>query len=338
MIEFQLHAGDPYRKGYVDGIEVFLKRMNQEAESSRNCVMTPQIQERNRSRLRELLGTDLYSANPSQAPQVSFAGENDLAMIYRLQVFLTDEIPFYALLLLPKNTPAPTPLIIAQHGGGGTPELCSDLCGKNNYNGMVRRCLQRGAAVLAPQLLLWVTKETETQRGHDIPYDRVKLDAQLKRFGSSITGLEIVGIQRCLDYACTLEDIDADRIGMMGLSYGGYFTLHTMALEPRIKAGYSAAAFNSRDVHCLVDWSYKSAAFQLQDAEIAALCAPRKLYIQVGRDDTVFDYRSAIAEAERAAEYFAQLGAKEHFCFDVWSGGHTVSHHDEGYNFLFGEL
>ncbi len=330
--------GDSYRKAYIDGIENCLARLNKEAQRHRLNSMDPRIQERNRNILKALLGIDLFEDATVLPPLLTEAGETDLARVYRLTVYITDEIPFYALLHLPKTAKAPVPLIVAQHGGGGTPELCSDLYGKNNYNGMVRRCLQRGAAVLAPQLLLWSTKEIETMRCHPIPFDRTKTDSQLRRFGSSITGLEICGIRRCLDYVCQRPDIDEERIGMIGLSYGGYFTLHTMALDQRIKAGYSAGAFNSRDVHCLCDWSYPSAAFLLQDAEVAALCAPRKLYIQVGMEDSVFNYRTAVTEAQQAETYYRQLGAAENFSFDLWSGGHTVSDHDHGYDFLFSAL
>ena len=331
-------SADNYRKAYIDGIHNCLTRLNREAQLHRRNSMDVRLQERNRNVLKSLLGIDLLDAPSSLPPLLTKAGETDLAAVYRLTVYINDEIPFYALLHLPKSAKAPLPLIIAQHGGGGTPELCSDLYGKNNYNGMVRRCLSRGAAVLAPQLLLWSTAESETQRCHPIPYNRTKIDSQLRRFGSSITGLEVCGIHRCLDYICELPDIDEERIGMIGLSYGGYFTLHTMALDQRIKAGYSAGAFNSRDAHCLCDWCYSGAAYHMQDAEVAALCAPRKLYLQVGMDDNVFDYRNAIAEADQAKAYYRQLNAEENICFDVWSGGHTLSDHDHGFDFLFTAL
>jgi predicted esterase len=331
-------TANPYRKAYLDGIERCIKGLNREAQIHRRGNMDVSRQEHNRSVLKSLLGMALFENAPTSDPILTEAGETDLAKLYHLTVFVTPEIPFYALLQIPKGAKSPLPLIVAQHGGGGTPELCSDLCGKNNYNGMVRRCLQRGAAVLAPQLLLWSLNETETMRGHDIPFDRTVIDSYLRSFGSTITGLEITGISRCLDYVSSRTDIDSERIGMVGLSYGGYFTLHTMAVEQRIKAGYSAGAFNSRDAHCLSDWCYPGAAYQLQDAEIASLCAPRKLYLQVGMEDTVFDYRNAIAEAEQAKDYYRQLGAEENIRFDVWPGGHTLSNHDLGFDFLFSSL
>ena len=129
--------------------------------------------------------------------------------------------------------------------------------------------------------------------------------------------------------------VDAEKIAMIGLSYGGYFTLHTMAADTRIKAGYCAGVFNDRDVYDWADWSYKGSALCFQDAEVAALCAPRKLYVQVGMEDQVFDYHSAIPEAERVKDYFEAFGVPEHFKFDVWEGGHTVSDHDRGFDFIF---
>ena len=126
---------------------------------------------------------------------------------------------------------------------------------------------------------------------------------------------------------------------MTGISYGGYFTLHTMAAEPRIKVGYSNACFNNRDRYpVFTDWSYQNSGNRFQDAEVAALCAPRKLFLSVGTKDPVFDYRFAIPEAERIKDYYKAFGREEHLVFSVWEGGHTASDSDEGFDFLFRAL
>jgi hypothetical protein len=57
--------------------------------------------------------------------------------------------------------------------------------------------------------------------------------------------------------------------------------------------------------------------------------------VQVGKEDPVFDYQSAISEAERVRDYFESFGVPENYKFDVWEGGHTISDHDEGYELLF---
>lgn len=333
---------DDYRRNYLAGIEQYVARMNLECARARRAYLAPDQLARDpegyRSAYLRMLGLDKLTSDGAIKADLVHVGQDDVCRIYRLTVEILEGIPFYALLMIPKAVKQPMPLVIAQHGGGGTPELCCDVYGKNNYNHMARRILDRGAAVLAPQLLLWSRVESPTQRAHPIEFDRRNIDKDLKRFGISITALEIHGIQRCMDFVTTLEVIDPKRIGMIGLSYGGYFTLHTMAADPRIQAGYCGAVFNSRDSHCFADWSYFRSALQFQDAEVAALCAPRKLFVQLGKEDPVFDYRNAIPEAERAAKYYEVLGCPENFCFDLWEGGHTVSYDDRGYDFLFSAL
>lgn len=332
-------AADNYRAGYAEGILEYIQRMDAECKDIRRKSMSPEDlvanQDFYRGKYKEMLGLNLFLENVPKSVEINYVGADEVCRIYRLKVYTTKEIPFYSMLMLPLHIDEPVPLVIAQHGGGGTPELCSDMNGKNNYNHMVQRILKRGYAVLAPQLLLWSMTEIATQRAHAIPHDRKKVDVDMKRFGGSITALEISGIMKTLDYICNMKEIQTEKIAMIGLSYGGYFTLHTMAADTRIKAGYSAGAFNDRDVYDWADWSYKGSALVFQDAEVAALCAPRKLYIQVGKEDPVFDYHSAVSEAERVKDYFEAFGVSEHFKFDVWEGGHTVSDHDEGYEFLF---
>ena len=98
------------------------------------------------------------------------------------------------------------------------------------------------------------------------------------------------------------------------------------------------ACFNDRNVYSWHDWCYKGSANTFQDAEVAALCAPRKLFVSLGRADAVFDYRWAIAEAERAKKYFAACGCPESFVFDLWDGGHTMRDDDLGVDFLLSAL
>lgn len=335
-------TADDYRSRYVEGIERYFQRKNVLSKHARRDFMPPQELVKNpeyyRKKYCDMLGLDLFSDDSSKSVEMSYVGSDDICEIYRLVVYITDEIPFYSMLLIPHNVNSPMPLVIAQHGGGGTPELCCDMHGKNNYNHMVQRALAKGAAILAPQLLLWSKTEIETMRAHPVEYDRGQTDHQLKRFGSSVTGLEISGIKKSLDYVCTLDQIDESKIAMIGISYGGYFTLHTMAADTRIKAGYAAAFFNDRDIYGWGNWTYKNSANMFQDAEVAALCAPRKLYVLVGKQDQVFDYRSAIPEAERVEEYFTVFGKPENFLFRVWEGGHTIADDDEGFDFLFSEL
>ena len=334
--------GDKYRKNYIDGINEFILRKNQEGFNVRETFMQtenfPEKIEIYRKQYIEMLGIDKFDSTNLPEPTMTLVGNDEECSFYRVVVYVTKEIPFHGLLMVP-NGIEKAQLIIAQHGGGGTPELCSDINGKNNYNNMVRRLIKRGAVVFAPQLLLWnVADEIETAPKHPIPFNRHNIDKELKRFGVSITALEIKGIMNAITYLSTLDIVDEEKIGMMGLSYGGYYTLHTMAADKRIKSGYANAAFNDRNVYSWSDWCYFNSANTFHDAEVAALCAPRKLYIAVGTEDQVFDYKTSIPEAKRVRKYYEAFNSENNFVFEVWEGGHTVSSTDEGYDFLFSAL
>ena len=334
-------AADDRREAYLLGINEYIERRRLEGREMRmaRVLSTDFLSniEAYRKMYREMLGLDTLLEESVPLGDKEYVGSDDLCDIYRLRVFITPEIPMYALLFLPKVGDR-VPLFIAQHGGGGSPELCSDLVGKNNYNHMVQRLLSRGAAVIAPQLLLWSEEETETFRAHPISYSRQEQDKKLKHIGVSITALEIAGIIRFIDYGCTLPAVDPDKIGMIGASYGGYFTLHTMAADTRIKVGCVSAVFNDRDVYDWMDWCYRGSAFLFHDAEVAALCAPRRLWVSVGREDRVFDHRTAEPEGERMLGYFAALGCSDSVRFSVWDGGHTVEESDGCYDFMFEAL
>ncbi len=330
-------AAENYRQCYVDGIDSFIKRMKDESADKRRKFVSPdgicENIERYRREYVKMLGLDRLEGKASKPVEKVFVGSDEVADIFRLSVWITDEIPFYAMLFIPHGAKE-APLVITQHGGGGTPELCSDMNGKNNYNHMVQRVLEKGAVVIAPQLLLWSLEEIETQRKHNVVYDRKLLDLSLKRFGMSITALEIKGIMKCIDYGCALEEVCRDKVSMIGLSYGGYFTLHTMAADTRIKSAYTAGCFNDRNVYDWSDFSYPSSAEKFHDAEVAALCAPRKLYIQVGKEDEVFNYKTAVSEFERVKEYYKAFDCEENLKFSLWEGGRTFSDSNEGFDFV----
>ena len=141
-----------------------------------------------------------------------------------------------------------------------------------------------------------------------------------------------------ITYLSSHPAVDGERIGMVGLSYGGYFTLHTMAADVRIKAGYSNACFNDRNAYPWQDFTYPNTANCFHDAEVAALCAPRHLRVTVGKQDPVFTWESAAKEAERVGKYFAACGCPERFVFEAWEGGHTLPNEELGFDFLFSAL
>lgn len=223
------------------------------------------------------------------------------------------------------------PLVIAQHGGLGTPEMCSGFFDSENYNDMTRRILQKDVNVFCPQLYLW-----DQQRfGHGTP-DRTSLDNSLKHMGSSIAAVELDGLMKCIDWLSALSWVDAERIGMIGLSYGGFYTLYLTALDKRIKAALCSCYFNDRTYYSNSDWSWFGSANMFEDAEVALLIFPRKLWIQVADNDELFHVSSAKKEFERLEKYYENMPTQLHL--EVFPGVHEFSKSDAGIDFVVQEL
>ena len=140
-----------------------------------------------------------------------------------------------------------------------------------NYNNLTERVLEYDVDMFVPQLLLWSVENYGTE------YDRENIDARLKSVGSSVTAVEVYSLIRVMDYFEAKDNIKY--FGMIGLSYGGFYTLYTAALDTRIKSAISCAFFNDRSVYSRSDWTWWNSCEKFGDAEVACLISPRRLCI-----------------------------------------------------------
>ncbi|OME86044.1 hypothetical protein BK120_08625 [Paenibacillus sp. FSL A5-0031] len=327
------NIGNRYREEQKLEYELFIERMRAAGDQNRAEFFRPNTSsidayeaelELYREKFKAMLGWPLSDAKlDSSIPnaRVEFVAQDRLSKIYRVIVEGGYGLTTYGLLFLPLSE-GPFPLVISQHGGAGTPELCSGFYGPTNYHDMTRRVLQRSIAVFAPQLLLW--KEGE----YGSPYDRLSIDRQLKQVGSSIAAVEIYKIQRSLDYLLSRDDIAADQVGMIGLSYGGFYTLFTAAADTRIKAVYSSCFFNDRFKYDWSDFTWFNAGNTFLDAEVAGLICPRFLHIEVGKKDELFHYAHARKELDKLAELYGQLNIMHRLSREVFDGAHELDIND----------
>ena len=282
-----------FKEGYLSGINRLIEKREEAAQGKRElfCEKIFREPEKHRNMFKQMLGWPLVGEVTKEVPEVRVEKlkEDVACTIYRMSFEVLDGLHMTGLFF--QKDEKKRPLVIAQHGGWGTPEHIANLYGHtSNYNNMVERMLQYDVNVFAPQLLLW-------KEAYGVGFDRAAIDAKLKRVGSSITAIEVYGITRILDYFEAQEYVS--NFGMIGLSYGGFYTLFTSAIDLRIKSAVSCSYFNRRKDYANCDWSWYNAAESFSDAEIACLVYPRKLCIEVGDED----------------ELFSVEGAREEYCF-----------------------
>jgi len=330
-------AANHYREEILAQVEALIKSKSEESDTQRERFFCPDFSseqaykadvQRYREKFREMLGWPLPLRAPKEIPSAreKFVAEDHLGKIYRIWIETLPGLETYGLLFLPKEK-GPHPLVISQHGGGGTPELCSGFFGSANYNDMSRRVLCRGFAVFAPQLSMWRDDFGPTA-------NRIQLDIHLKQVGGSIAALDIWQLQRSLDFLTAREDIDEKRVGMIGLSWGGFYTLITVAAETRIQVAVASCFFNNRHMYSLSPAVWFSSGNTFLDAEIAGMVCPRPLCIEVGKQDDLFDVSYARPEAQKVAKFYEKLGIPERFFYNEHAGGHELDKSDDGIQFL----
>ena len=257
----------------------------------------------------------------------TFVCEDEDTTCHRLVISVGDGLSIYGLFFKPKKE-GKLPFMITQSGMGGTPEVCSNFYQTTgNYSDMVERTYTRGIATFVPQLMLW-----GEDKGPAI--DRAELDRSLKQCGSSLAAVEIFKLRRAFDYFEKRDDIDENRMGMLGLSYGGFFTLFTTALDTRIKLALTSCFFNNRYFNNWADWVWDESAKKFLDPEIAMMICPRRLCIEVGKTDATFTYDKVEPEVEKVRKTYEALGISDRFTFNPHPEGHAFDKGDAGMEIL----
>jgi hypothetical protein len=265
-----------------------------------------------RQRLRSLLGWPLQTLDaacrelPSAVSEIIF--NNKVAIAERLFIESGDGVVTYGILIIPK-TQHDGALAIVQHGGQGTPEMICGLTGSSeNYNDVVARLVARGVAVFAPQLRIWRDKPE-----FGPPIMRTHAESAMRQVGGSMAAYEATQLIHAIDYLLGRTEFAPNRLGMIGHSYGGFYTLLTAALDERVRAAVCSCFINNRLVteNAWNDWSWRDSAHQFLDAELAAMCAPRWLWFDVAEQDQLIRVADARAEYERARRWFEKRGVAE---------------------------
>lgn len=147
-------------------------------------------------------------------------------------------------------------------------------------------------------------------------------------FGLNLLTLNVFDLMRCIDYLATRVEVDAARIGCIGLSYGAALTLFAAALDERIRApivsGYLGTLYEQTFVRgdtCgqqivphLLQWGELS--------DVACLIAPRALLVESGTDDLLFGIDAAREAYERVQRLYEAARAPDRIGHHIFSGDH----------------
>jgi len=154
---------------------------------------------------------------------------------YRIRKLRYEIVPgFYsaALLYEPEHASSPAPAILNVNGHVGPPGKSVEYKQK--------RCIQFARSGIYALNVEWLNFGELSQEGNSHWFA-----GHMDLTGRSGVGLFYLAMRKGLDYLHGLPAVDRKRIGMTGLSGGGWQTIVLSALDPRIQATAPVAGFSS---------------------------------------------------------------------------------------------
>lgn len=319
--------------------------------------------EETRTWVRSLL---LYAPDPVDfAPQLlekeEFSGYTRLYLTF----YTAPDCKATAYLLLPKGLTAPAPAVVALHDHSGrfywgkeklvdhkAPLPGVDWLQQWRYGGrgFASALAERGYVVLVMDSLGWGDRgwlrESWLRGGEGLlegltPGTQTYIDAydeawrQQKRLmedaaffaGTSVAGIQIHEDMRSVDFLRSLPEVDAGRIGCMGLSMGGFRAVFLAALHEGIRCccpvGYMARMndiipHRSPSVGFLLPGLYDALPYP----DVASLILPRDLLVLTCENDRLFELSSMEAAVETIRQAYAKADAPARFAARSFPVGH----------------
>lgn len=146
--------------------------------------------------------------------------------------------------------------------------------------------------------------------------------------GETLAGWRVWDCVRALDYLQTRSDcVDPDRLAVLGISGGGLVALFLAALDPRVSVSVVSGYFNTFAAsvlavdHC-IDNFVPGLLPLCEMPDLAALVAPRALFVESGRDDPIFPLAGFEQAVAQARDVYAGFGVPDRFAAEAFEGGH----------------
>lgn len=291
----------------------------------------------------------------------------DCGKYFREKVYFntTPELRVPAFVLVPKNLRGKAPGIVALHDHGGfyrwgkeklvqTADEHPSLTAfkKVAYGGrsFADDLAAAGYVVIVIDMFYW--GERRMRLPDDPPIGQQESEADVRKVnaargameqtiartiysaGFTWAGLIFWDDIRTLDYLASRPEVDAQRLGCVGLSVGGWRAGHLTALDDRIRAGIDVCWLTSfKDIQAnfvrntvgftkLLPGLYR----QLDTPDVISLAAPRALLCINGLQDKLFPVDTGVRTAYKTLEaVYAKLNASGKFRGHIYDTPHEFN-------------
>ncbi len=223
------------------------------------------------------------------------------------QAIAGDRIPAY--LCIPKGLSKPAPAMLCLHGTSGSRGRTAGL--GEDYPRYTLELAERGYVTIAPDYTLLGDNQTD-------PESLGYVSGTMKGIWSHM---------RAVDLLESLPEVDATRMGSIGVSLGGHNSLFVGAFDSRLKVIVTSSGFDSFLDYMNGDptgWCQKRYMPRIETVyakdprkipfdfpEVLASIAPSALYIHAPQSDSNFKLESVRRCVQSALEVFRLFDAEE---------------------------
>ena len=293
-------------------------------------------QKRLRAKLTELVGG--FPA-PRAALQTQTLEARDFPA-YRREKFVFESRPglfVLGYLLTPRDSAPPHAAVICVpgHGRGVDDIVGIDAQGRDRTNkpgyqhDFAIQVVEHGMAAVAIEPLAFGCRRDPVTRkkGAEATACQPSAGAALL-LGQTMLGWRVYDVMRTIDWIETRKELDAHRVGCMGISGGGEVTTFAAALEPRIRAAMISGYLNTfRDCimslsHC-IDNYVPGILNWAEMYDVAGLIAPRPLFVESGMKDDIFPIEASKASFARVQKVYEVFGAAPLVKQEVFNDVHS---------------
>jgi len=263
-------------------------------------------------------------------PRSRAVEETAAYVCYEVVLDVLPDFTLYGYLLLPKGLKPGErrPVVVAQHGRGGTPRtvMSPESGGTKTYHSIGPRLAEKGYIVFAPQN----------------PYvfeDRYRqLQRKANPLGLSLYSVIYAQYEQMFAWFKTLPQADGARIGFIGQSYGGKTAVRVPPVMPGFSLAISTGDFNegvtkmasTRYPFSFALWDeYEMFEFDLGNtfnySDLAGLMAPRPFMAQRGHSDGVAWDEFVGYEYALVRRLYARLKISDRTAIFWFDGGHEIA-------------
>jgi hypothetical protein len=149
------------------------------------------------------------------------------------------------------------------------------------------------------------------------------------QLGASMLGLRVFDARQMLTLLGQQPEVDADRLGMSGISGGGTITFFTTLLDDRVRAANISGYFNRFSAfmqvpHC-VDNFVPALATVAEAPDLGCAIAPRPVLINQGTRDPIFPIEATRAGVEQLRTAYRLFAAESHVEEEYYDAEHVYS-------------